>query len=541
MGQARKNKQKASESLEFYDLIIQEAVKIGEQQPDSLFDRADILTRYLSKDYLPNSEMIKGLRLLYGSEIRELKRIKLEEYIQKYSQIDELPPSEQRKFVLKEFLSLLKSDELNLARSNKINELFDAAYANPLPEVRIKVENGEEIGNSGDFQGYDILRETDDKLTYEFKYSNYSSEELELVRQFSTIFSLLEFSPNTYYDDLECLDSFVSIFFEVFASEFGEIQYFTFEKNIYPIFLLMLTINPDAISQRRLLIAKASYDYVLNEDESYLKKTFAKMARMPFLFDQNHNHSSKILTSKGLAQFITLINNFIAENGGYIKPKNSTDEKKLSLQLKIHDFQVCSLSELIKARRHMSSKNNNTDGINLYDPELAQQIDELIRSRYYQMAERFGILQKQTPKDSPITILEKVGNIYDVELINSIGEPNIFGQGVLARIPTETKEITFFEKFTGITFSKQAKQAIDELNQNGMQGIARKIEEVLETIQDYGNVGVFLEKCASNETLTYGVHYGKKEFDNCLLFDVGSKLRLVINMAGDVLYIGDYH
>ena len=105
-------------------------------------------------------------------------------------------------------------------------------------------------------------------------------------------------------------------------------------------------------------------------------------------------------------------------------------------------------------------------------------------------------------------LLINLGEIYKIKLTGVDNQPNTFGNGVLLRVVHESKVTTFFDKFSKITFSRQAKDGYNRLNQSGKEPIAEKIENILDVISNTGNVGVFIEKVSSNEVLGYGWHKG---------------------------------
>ena len=539
---------KRIDKLNIENLLIEHLPEVvaDEEVGIKLLDaqKAELLNSHFFDKYGALVGIINARKELLDHKLKEREKILRVSLKKKYEFMDELSEIEQNKIVLSEVLKIFETDQFKLARSNRVKEIYDKVYQQRVPKLKSQIYNRLQVFDAIEIEPYDLIEITKERLNYKFIYSEYEDKYLDVVRIFSSVENLFDFeSPEFTLNDSVKLIWFSRILLEKFTCEYGEIRAFTLYNKFYDIFLLLKTVNEESVSDESISNAKVNKCNEYGNDIKRNRELLSKNATNSFLGCFKVLKTYDKSNSEYLVEFALLLESFISKNGGYIKPINSTLRKKRDdlLQLRIQDYQVCSLSELVQTRRNMIKEENNINGNNFYDFELAQQIDQLIQSRYEQMANRFRILQRQFKELSQTEILGILENIYDTKLINFNAEHNIFGQNVLARIPEESNEITFFEKFADITFSKQAKQAFAELSQNGTKAIARKIEEVLVTIQDCGNVGAFLEKCASSESLTYGAHKGKNGFVDCILFDIGSAQRLVINMAGDVLYIGDYH
>jgi hypothetical protein len=194
-------------------------------------------------------------------------------------------------------------------------------------------------------------------------------------------------------------------------------------------------------------------------------------------------------------------------------------------------------------------QNNTNEQDQNYNPRLAQELDQLIQTRYDQMAsqglEIANLLQKSQPETSSenikLQVLRELSKQeeFDFELLNKSGEPNSFGEDVLRRLPDQ--EVGVFDKFLGIKFSKQAKKGYQGYQKNGDTTILKKLDRILEDISKSGNLGKFLENVASGNELGFGWHKGKEQYKNCIIFDIGSAIRIVMQMDGKIVYFDDYH
>jgi hypothetical protein len=388
---------------------------------------------------------------------------------------------------------------------------------------------------------FDIINKARRVENYKFRYPTSSEKEQTIIK------SLYNRVVADQKDTSPLLRSCCRVTFNIFNSskynEFGEIHLLESMLTSYPV-SIVLTINPEAFP-------KAMHSYITRPRQEEYQRSLSSLNiikeqskhTLKYIFASEKYSQSDKKTS--LIDFLYEMQKFIVNNGGHVIPsedKQATIEtEEIEDGLRIEDYLFCNFQELVQARRSISSEENNSGGKHLYNVELAQQLDQLIQSRYEQMAERYSILRKEKPKLSELELLTDLGNVYNIKLIGADGQPNTFGNGVLLRVEPESKTPTFFEKFSNVTFSRQAKEGYNRLNQNGTKTIAERIENILNTISAAGDIGAFIDKVSRNESLGYGWHKGEGKYLNCILFDLPQGERMVVNMLGDVIYIGNYH
>jgi hypothetical protein len=214
---------------------------------------------------------------------------------------------------------------------------------------------------------------------------------------------------------------------------------------------------------------------------------------------------------------------------------------EINNELKIGDFVLASFSEILEYRQSISYEGK-------YDPNLAQELDELIRTRYQEMADIGIILFEENPDISNEEILQELEEGFKIKLISKDGnmQPNNYGKIVTEyleyrKLSLGHEKIATIDELPGITFNRESQKAYIRLHKSNQNSITNKITELLEDISQHGNPGKFVEEVASNAQKGYGWHIGKDGFKNCYLFDIGSAVRFVMDSKGVVRYIGDYH
>jgi hypothetical protein len=374
-------------------------------------------------------------------------------------------------------------------------------------------------------------------MQHEFITSTVSRDEQFVIRNFFAFFCSTQATASSI---TKSISKFTKNIFGFKNTEFGELKLLTGLHTEYSMSMLQ-AINPNGVSKELMSMqpfTKQAYDKNIKNSENIRILTsnclinFFEVDKYEF----NYNKDS-------LVEFLSNLQAFITQFGGHVLPKEIILDTLTitNAELQIEDYMFCNFLELVQARQSISSEENNSGEKRFYIPQLAQELDQLIQSRYEQMAERYEILRKEKPELLQSELLKNLGKIYDIKLIGADNQPNTFGNGVLLRVEPESKIITFFEKFSNITFSRQAKEGYNRLNQNGTQPTAEKIENILDSISIAGSVAAFIEKVSRNEVLGYGWHKGEGKYLNCILFDLPQGERMVVNMLGDVIYIGNYH
>jgi hypothetical protein len=545
MGAAKKRKDSITSNLEEitngYNTLIYDALEKGEinQLPSTVEERLYILEGLLSRKEGVDSEAIKKFRLVYQIEINQRDRQKRSELQEKFVDMENLSEQERRELAVKEVYRILSTEEFEKAIQNQIKQSYDNAYLDPNPKIK-------EIRVGGEYRGivsksvsfFDIVNLYKDIMQHEFINSTVSRDEQFVIRNFFAFFCSTQATSSSI---TKSISKFTKNIFGFKNTEFGELKLLTGLHTEYSISIIQ-AINPDGVSKELMKMepfTKQEYDKNIKNSESIRFLTskclinFFEVDKYEFSYNKD-----------SLVEFISNLQAFITQFGGHVLPKEIKSDvitNETNAELQIEDYMFCDFQQLIQARQSISSEENNSGEKHFYNPQLAQELDQLIQSRYEQMAERYEILRKEKPELSQGELLISLGKIYEIKFIGVNNQPNTFGNGVLLRVEPEFRALTFFDKFSNITFSRQAKENYNRLNHNGTRSIAERIENILDVISDAGNVAAFIEKVSRNEVLGYGWHKGEGKYLNCILFDLPQGERMVVNMLGDVIYIGNYH
>jgi hypothetical protein len=232
------------------------------------------------------------------------------------------------------------------------------------------------------------------------------------------------------------------------------------------------------------------------------------------------------------------------KNQVYFLGRETTQEKDIIKQteqdLSIRDYQGCDIFELHKALAYLENKEPSEA-----TQELKSELLSLIDYEFDKMSIVATFILQENPQLTDVQILNSLSRSFTNKPLVSNGNISNFGKIILDKIRLSdsysTLESFTVEDIPGIEFIKQAKKDFEKLEKNGNKAIAKKITEALVCISNVGGWGRFVESVASGDSLGYGWHKGEENFKNCILLDLDRSVRLVLDPAGAVLYIGNYH
>ncbi len=460
-------------------------------------------------------------------------RLKLEK---KYNYINHLESSEQIEVVIQEVNKIFDSKEFKLAQKNQTNGWYNRSYQIPKPKVyEIKKKDGKRTFFPPSLIGFDIVNFTQSMLDFEFAHSKESPIVQRYIKNMvGLMFATLEGlqfdednKPETCIDFSQLIKNTVPYR----MAEFGEL-YCHSTKLVEYIFSVITLINEDAITKEGL----NSLNNNLLKGKSYKKsEDFVANGRLSLMRLFTSHYLKESNQAEELVHILVQLNSYILRNSNH-SPDIGAKKSMEGVELTVNDFQLCNITELIKARKFRSEFELS------YDPELAQGLDGLIKSRIEQMRDRVTILQNQNPNIKNEDLLQKIDIMFGSRMVKD-DIINDFGDRFLSQIKSleVQNKSSFFDTLDGITFSKQAKEAYLTFDNNGTKVIAKKIESLLNKIVLAGGVGKFVAYISKGDELLYGWHDSKHEYSNCILFKLNDQYRLVIDHFGNVIFIGDYH
>jgi hypothetical protein len=223
----------------------------------------------------------------------------------------------------------------------------------------------------------------------------------------------------------------------------------------------------------------------------------------------------------------------------------TTNQKEVDLQLgpklTIKDYQDCDVFELHKV---LVLLRENTV-LSLVSHELISELESLINDEFEKMSLVASCILQENPLLTDVQILNSISRNFTNKPLVSNGKISNFGNIIMDKLrsskPYSSLETFDFEDVPGIRFKKQAKKDFEKLEKIGKNSITNKIKEALVSISNIGGWGKFVESVAIGDSLGYGWHKGEENFKNCILLDVDRSVRLVLDPAGTVVYIGNYH
>lgn len=406
MGAAKQRQQsleaKKEADNEYYGLLLNEALGSGKinKIPNESQSRFEVLNKIIREEYPKTSEVMRNFRARYRSEESVSEMSRRNELKEKYTSLRSESRNEQKKFISIELLKVFESPEFQNALNHKIQKLYDLAYVSPAPFIKLfTLDDGSTATNLLEYQGFDVVNTTKKIIKYKFNSSNENIQIKELVKWVFLFSSMFDNRTKEGKLEFSKIERFLSDFLLDNNKEFGELQ-FVRDLQLYYTYSIVKTANPIGVPDNIMEEAKNKLTYKLPENPDKVNEFFSWLGSLTLSNAKYLNSTNKIDSIDNFIDVRILIDNFISQNDGYLLPKEQqipevTIPKRGNIEEGVEYYELFTLEQLTQKRREISSEENNSGEKCLYNTQLAQQLDQLIQSRYRQLSHGYTVIRKK--------------------------------------------------------------------------------------------------------------------------------------------------